>query len=108
MINFEKSIFKPVKILTWLGIQVNLIQNFFSIPAERIGRIISLIDKINESVYVSARSLASLAGAIISCKFVLGNINRLKTRSFYKLIEARSQWDTKVNRFNSVTLLRKI
>ena len=43
--------------------------------------------------------LASVTGSLMSCKFVLGNIERLKTRSFYILIETRSQWDTKVNRF---------
>jgi len=36
----------------------------------------------------------------MSCKFVLGNVVRLKTRSFYTLIESRTRWDTKVNRFN--------
>jgi len=95
----DKSIWEPVKILTWLGITVDLNKNMFFIPTRRIERILSLLEKVLATAYVSPRRLASLTGMIMSCKFVIGNIVRLKTRSFYFLIESRTQWDTKVNRF---------
>jgi len=98
--NNEKSIWQPVRTLTWLGITVNLDKKFYSVPIERIERILVLIEKISAVAYVSLRRLASLTGTIMSCKFVLGNVVRLKTRSFYTLIESRTRWDTKVNRFN--------
>ena len=98
--NEDKSVWEPTKSLTWLGICVDLQRNIYFIHNDRIERILSFVEKILSSAYVSPRQLSSFTGMILSCKFVLRNIVRLKTRCFYALIESCCSWDTKLNRFH--------
>ena len=76
--NEDKSVWEPTKSLTWLGICVDLQRNIYFIHNDRIERILSFVDKILSSAYVSPRQLSSFTGMILSCKFVLRNIVRLK------------------------------
>ena len=52
---------------------------------------------MNSPNRITARQLARLAGKIISTKFVLGNVVRLRTRFLYRLIESRVSWDKTFN-----------
>ncbi len=58
--------------------------------------------------YVMARKLAKLAGKLLSMKYVIGNIVRLKTSSLYKCIDGRSSWDAQFNILNHQGVLDKV
>ena len=55
------------------------------------------MEYITNNPYLSARTLAKLAGKIISTKFVLRDITQLKARFIYQCIESRLFWDKKLN-----------
>ena len=97
VINKEKSVWEPIKTLTWLGISVNLNKGCLYVSNERISSLLETIENITNHPYASARTLANLAGKIISTKFVLGDITQLKTRFIYQCIESRVSWDKKFN-----------
>ena len=88
---------EPTKFLTWLGISVNLNKGCLYVFEERISYLLEIAEYITSNPYISARTLAKLAGKIIPTKFVLGDITQLKTRFIYQYIESRVSWDKKFN-----------
>ena len=98
--NIQKSTWKPCKILTWLGIDINLSSGTLKITKSRIDNILNTISLILRKIFVSARILAELAGQLISTKYVIGDIVQLKTPFLYKSIEQSSSWDKTSNRGN--------
>lgn len=106
--NKEKSVWKPSRCLTWLGVTLDLDKNTYKITEERIFSLLNSIDNILKSPYTSARILSRLAGKIVSTKFVLSNIIRLKTRSIYKTIDRQLSWDRKFNILNYPEAHREI
>ena len=97
IINSEKSVWQPTKVLTWLGIEVDLNNDTLKVSSERIDSILFTIEFILSKSYVSARTLSKLTGKLISTKCIIGNIVQLKTRALYKVIEKRLSWDKKFN-----------
>ena len=91
IVNSEKSIWQPTKVLTWLGIEVDLNNDTLKISSERIDSILFTIKFILSKIYVSARTLSKLTGKLISTKFIIGNI------VLYRVIEKRLSWDKKFN-----------
>ena len=75
--NDEKSVWKPTKVLSWVGIKIDLIQNMF-IPEERVNATLSYVSCLLKSPYTTARKLSKLTGKLLSMKYVIGNIIRLK------------------------------
>ena len=100
VINEEKSNWKPSRSMTWLGIIVNLEENTYKITSERVLSLLSSINFILKTPYTTARQLSRIAGKIVSTKFVLGNIIRLKTRFIYKVIDNQNSWDSHLNILN--------
>ena len=98
LLNEEKSIFKPVKTLEWLGIIWNAVDFTLSIPKRRID---DLIFSLNHAFEIfprlTARSLAQITGRIISMSPVIGNVSRIMTRYCYLTIETRDGWDYLLN-----------
>ena len=79
--NDEKSVWEPTQVLDWLGLTWNSIMGTLKIVDRRITKILKTIDHIiNSNFKVSARSLASFTGQIISTGPVVGNIGRIMTR----------------------------
>ena len=104
--NIEKSEWKPKTSIEWLGVVLDFTNKTYKISDRRICSIVSSLENIFSSpTRVSARQLARLAGKIISTKFVLGNIVRLKTRKLYKAIENRVSWDKKFSLCNNIELI---
>ena len=99
---------EPIKTLTWLGISVNLNKGCLYVSNERISSLLETIENITNHPYASARTLANLAGKIISTKFVLGDITQLKTRFIYQCIESRVSWDKKFNINNYNKMVEEI
>ena len=85
--NIQKSTWKPCKILTWLGIDINLSSGTLKIAKSRIDNILNTVSLVSRKILVSARILAKLAEQLISTKYVIGDIVQLKTRLYYKSIE---------------------
>ena len=98
LLNEEKSIFKPVKSLEWLGIIWNSVDFTLSIPKRRIDDLISSVTYAFEIFpRLTARSLAQITGRIISMSPVIGNVSRIMTRYCYLTIESRIGWDNLVD-----------
>ena len=76
--NIHKSTWNPCKILTWLGIDVNLSSGTLKITKSRIDNVLNTISLIFRKIFVSARILAKLAAQLISTKYVIGDIAQLK------------------------------
>ena len=108
VINNEKSVWEPTKYLTWLGLSVNLNKGCLYVSEERISNLLEIVEYITNNPYISARTLAKLAGKIISTKFVLGDITQLKTRFIYQCIESRVSWDKKFNINNYNKMVEEI
>ena len=79
-----------------------------SVSEERISNLLETVKYITNNPYISARTLAKLAGKIISTKFVLGDITQLKTRFIYQCIEYRVSWDKKFNINNYNKMVEEI
>ena len=95
--NDEKSVWKPTKVLSWVGIKIDLTQNMLFIPEERVNSTLCFVSCLLKSPYTTARKLSKLTGKLLSMKYVIGNIIRLKTRYLYKCIDGRSSWDAHFN-----------
>ena len=91
--NIQKSTWEPCKILTWLGIDINLSSGTFKITKSRIDNILNTISLISRKIFVSARTLAKFAGQLVSSKYVIGDIVQLKIPILNKSIEQGSSWD---------------
>jgi len=93
----KKTIWEPTKVLTWLGIEINLNLGVLKITPERISNILKTANFLLSNKYLSARKLSKFTGKIISTKYVLGDLVLLKTKFLYKVIESRAYWDSKIN-----------
>ena len=95
IVNDEKSVWEPTQVLNWLGITWNSILGSLKIVDRRITKILNTIDHIiNKNFLVSARSLASFTGQIISTGPVVGNIGRIMTRHCVMSTLCSDRWDT--------------
>ena len=55
IVNSEKSVWLPIKTLTWLRIEVDLNNDKLKISSERIDSILFTIDFVLSKIYISAR-----------------------------------------------------
>ena len=93
--NDEKSVWEPTQVLDWLGLTWNSIMGTLKIVDRRITKILKTIDHIiNSNFKVSARSLASFTGQIISTGPVVSNIGRIMTRHCVMSTLCNDRWDT--------------
>ena len=95
--NIQKSTWEACKILTRLGADLNLSSGTLKITKSRIDNILNTISLILRKIFVSARTLAKLAGQLIATKYAIGDIVQLKSRFLYKSIEQSSSWDKSFN-----------
>ena len=64
---------------------------------QRISNLLENVEHFTNNPCISVRTLAKLAGKIISTKFALGDITQLKARFAYQCIESRASRDKKFN-----------
>ena len=83
--------------MTWLGITLDLRAKMFHISNTRIESILSTLNNLTSTLYVTARKVAQIIGKILSTIIALENIGRLKTRYLYKSILAQTSWDSYFN-----------
>ena len=98
--NDEKSVWEPTKVLSWVEIKINLIQNTLFVPEERVISSLYHISGLLKSPYTIARRLSQLTGPLLSMKYVIGNIIRLQTRYLHRCIDGRSSWDAHFDSLN--------
>ena len=65
VVNTEKSIWEPARVMTWLGITLDTVTNEYYIPHNRVVKIKTLITHLLSSPYTTARKIAQLVGSII-------------------------------------------
>ena len=81
-------------LITWLGIVWEGIRGKISITTPRIDKALHHIDNALQDPRLSARSLASIVGKIISMSPVLGNLGRIMTRHCQMSVAAAQDWDS--------------
>ena len=97
----DKSVWKPAQVITWLGLEWNFIDGYVKITQARIDRLQLCLDKMITQVssgqtIVSARSLASIAGQIISMQIGVGSEVRLRTRYMFYCLQTKASWNAPV------------
>ena len=92
IVNMEKSVWEPAYVMEWLGFQINLSEGEFKVPENKLKKLKSQLHKVDSVQSVSARSLASLIGKIMSMALALGPVTRLMTRSLYAVLNSRTAW----------------
>ena len=94
LLNYDKSIFKTVKSMEWLGIIWNSHNFTLSIPERRVNDMLSSLNCVFETFpRITARTLAHITGKIISMSPVIGNVSIIMTRYCYMAIVKRFSWD---------------
>ena len=91
--NFKKSIWEPTRIITWLGVTIDLNEGILFITKSRVDSVIALIQSVLIRPRLTARKLARITGKIISMSLVLGNIASLMLRFSHVCIVERTCWD---------------
>ena len=72
--NIQKYAWEPCKTYIWLGIDINLLSGTLKITKSRINNILNTISLILQKIFVSGRTLAKIAGQLISTKYVISDI----------------------------------
>ncbi|CAG2243182.1 unnamed protein product [Mytilus edulis] len=97
----EKSMWTPTKNLTFLGTNIDTDKGVFTIPDNRIDKIMSTISDIDlcltKSGKVFVRKVASLVGQIISTSPVIGNIVYLMTKHLSIDINSVHSWNSYIH-----------
>ena len=75
---------------------------------QRISNLLENVEHFTNNPCISVRTLAKLAGKIISTKFALGDITQLKARFAYQCIESRASRDKKFNINNYNKMVEEI
>ena len=90
--NCEKSVWEPTQRLQWLGFVLDLAQGQIEVPQEKIVQLLDTLRQAAQKPKLSAKSLASIVGRIISMGLAVGPVSRFMTRSLYALLESRQMW----------------
>ena len=98
VINEEKSIWVPTQTISWLGLDYDSNEHVLRITDKRIASLLkSLNDLIDRLPYTSPRKLSRVCGKVMSTKYVLGNLVRLKNRRLYQAIGTPFSWDSRLS-----------
>ena len=90
--NHEKSNWMPTQCLRWLGFVIDLEGGKVKVPTEKLEALQLQLKQAMLSKALTARSVASITGKVISMSIALGQVSRLMTRSLYALISTRHSW----------------
>ena len=90
--NEEKSVWVPSPVIAWLGFIIDLQQGCVLVPDAKLAKLQSILQATCKLAVISARSLASLIGKILSMGMALGPVARLMTRCMYVALEGWTSW----------------
>ena len=89
-----KCLWQPETTIKYLGLIIDSRNLTFSVPPEKISKIVEILDSVLSahchSMPTQARSFARLTGKLISMS--LAPVTRLMTRGMYRSIEERYSW----------------
>jgi len=92
--NKDKSFWNPSQNVLWLGFIWDLRQCVLIIPEQKLADLIDLIiNVLYNATKVKVRTLAKIAGKIISLTPALGDITQIMTRGLFTVINIRDHWD---------------
>ncbi len=95
----KRSLWKPRRVLTWLGLEIDLAQKLLFIPETKRELTQQRVRICLQKPLVSARELARAAGLINSLALVLGRNALIHTKLFFAEVHTyvhnKYQWDTK-------------
>ena len=90
----KKSEWDPKQVGELLGFLVNLEEGVFQVPARRVQQLQDNLHRIaSKGFFTTARSLARVAGLLVSMGLALGPVARLWTRGLYRDICNAERWD---------------
>lgn len=90
--NEAKTDWQPRQIGQWLGFIIDTIRMIFQVPPKKLEKLKGAIKDVLNSSYISLRSIARIAGYLVSMTIALGPIARLFTRQMYYMIARRESW----------------
>lgn len=97
-INIKKSSLEPETEKEWLGFKINTEDMRMYVPLAKLRNVLKLIDKVLTCDFVTTRTIAKIAGRIISMSIAIGPLTKLFTRQMYKFIDNRHllgfPWDS--------------
>ena len=99
--NEDKSLWEPVQIFSWLGVILNTIDGSVKATDDRIVKLTKLTDlgtlsSQPPSRNVHVKTVASVAGQIISLFSCLGSVCRIMTRHPFSVVNSALSWDSEV------------
>lgn len=93
----EKSMWYPVRTLSYLGYYIDTVNALLCIPSDRLDKLFNTIvlieQTLNDLHRVKVRTVASLVGQIISMSYVIGNIAYIMTKYISIDINQASSWN---------------
>lgn len=94
----EKSTWKPIRQLTFLGYVINTDLEILSIPEKRLAKLSATIDEIGllitQHSRIHVKKIASLVGQIISMSYVIGNVAHIMTKYLSIDILSADTWNS--------------
>ena len=91
-INHKKSMFEPSQLGKWLGFEIDTTKMMFFVPVEKINALDNLINLVINLEFTNAKTVARIAGRLISMSDGIGPLTRLFTRQMYRFIDERKGW----------------
>ena len=92
-LNEEKSCLYPSQVGEWLGFVIDTAAFTFAVPDRKLEKLILAAEKEITRRRTTARSVAKVAGQIVSMEPGIGPLTRLFTRKMYKFVEECPSWD---------------
>ena len=91
-LSLHKCVLTPTQLIQFLGLIVDLKQQRFLLPQQKVRAFRDLVAAIEASPQVTARMLAQAAGRLISFAPAVG-LSPLYARAVYHVMTGKSKWD---------------
>ena len=98
VINEEKSLWKPVQVITCLGTVFDTYQGLISVTERRVSKLKSSIDLLRKDncKILTVRDVASVVGQVILLTPCVGSVAKIMTRALYTVVNQKQSWDSQV------------
>ncbi|RMX55317.1 hypothetical protein pdam_00025080 [Pocillopora damicornis] len=98
VINEEKSLWKPVQVITCLGTVFDTYQGLISVTERRVSKLKSSIDLLRKDncKILKVRDVASVVSQVILLTPCVGSVAKIMTRALYTVVNQKQSWDSQV------------
>ena len=100
--NFKKSIWIPVRVLTWLGFIYDLVQGYIYATPDKLQKCLEMLEAVKNKNNVHVKTLAAITGTLIALHLAFGDIVYIKSKRLqiaiasHKTHEGLQDWDCMV------------